>query len=207
MHDLPLLVFNHRFKFQDSVCNVCHNLTILCVNTSDITIITVSRLTRSFLSFKHMEDVGLFCPPSLPLPILTFVLEQQWCSNLVSSFSPFVVEIMKLFKTMNRPSPLDLWCHSLPYMVKNLFCLFRRHKTSWSQLWRHKHVIIGNTNKSGINKRLLMWDMWRCFKKMQVKYFLYVSLILEILYLSSTKRSYPMTFCKNLSKFSQNVLK
>ena len=33
--------FNHRFKFQDYVCNGCHDLTILFVNISDTIIITV----------------------------------------------------------------------------------------------------------------------------------------------------------------------
>ena len=33
--------FNHRFKFQDSVCYGCHDLTMLCLNISDIAIITV----------------------------------------------------------------------------------------------------------------------------------------------------------------------
>ena len=33
--------FNHRFKFQDSVCSGCHDLTMFCLNISDITIITV----------------------------------------------------------------------------------------------------------------------------------------------------------------------
>ena len=33
--------FNYGFKFQDSVCNGCHDLTILCPNISDITSITV----------------------------------------------------------------------------------------------------------------------------------------------------------------------
>ena len=33
--------FNHGFKFEDSVCNACHDLTILSVNISDIVIITV----------------------------------------------------------------------------------------------------------------------------------------------------------------------
>ena len=41
MHDLPLLVSNHGFKFQGSVCNGCHDLTMLNVNISDIAIITV----------------------------------------------------------------------------------------------------------------------------------------------------------------------
>ena len=33
--------FNHGFKFQDSVCNGCLDLTMLSVNISDIAIITV----------------------------------------------------------------------------------------------------------------------------------------------------------------------
>ena len=34
-------IFNHRFKFQDSVCNGCHDLTMLSVDISDIAIITI----------------------------------------------------------------------------------------------------------------------------------------------------------------------
>ena len=33
--------FNHGFKFQDSVCNGCHNLTVLNANIRDISIITI----------------------------------------------------------------------------------------------------------------------------------------------------------------------
>ena len=36
--------FNHEFKFQDSVCNGCHELTIVCPKISDIAIITVKNL-------------------------------------------------------------------------------------------------------------------------------------------------------------------
>ena len=36
--------FNHGFKFQDSVCNGCHVLTILCLNISDTAIITVKNV-------------------------------------------------------------------------------------------------------------------------------------------------------------------
>ena len=35
------LFFKYGFKFQDSVCNGCHYLTMLSVNISDIAIITV----------------------------------------------------------------------------------------------------------------------------------------------------------------------
>ena len=33
--------FNHGFKFQDFVCSVCHNLTMLSLSIGDIAIITV----------------------------------------------------------------------------------------------------------------------------------------------------------------------
>ena len=33
--------FSHGFKFQDYICIGFHNLTILCLNISDIAIITV----------------------------------------------------------------------------------------------------------------------------------------------------------------------
>ena len=44
MYDLPLLVFNHGLKFQDSVCNGCHDLTMLSLNISDIAIITTQNV-------------------------------------------------------------------------------------------------------------------------------------------------------------------
>ena len=37
-------LFNHGFKFQDSVCNGCHDLMILCFNRSDIAIITAKNV-------------------------------------------------------------------------------------------------------------------------------------------------------------------
>ena len=39
--------FNHGFKVQDSICNGCHNLTILSLNLTDIAIITVKGLNYS----------------------------------------------------------------------------------------------------------------------------------------------------------------
>ena len=36
--------FNCGFEFQDHVCNSCHYLTILCLNLSDVAIITVKRV-------------------------------------------------------------------------------------------------------------------------------------------------------------------
>ena len=36
--------FNHGFRFQDSVCNGCHDLTMSSVNISNIAIITVKNV-------------------------------------------------------------------------------------------------------------------------------------------------------------------
>ena len=36
--------FDHGFKFQDSVCNSCHDLTMLCLDISNIAIITVKNV-------------------------------------------------------------------------------------------------------------------------------------------------------------------
>ena len=33
--------FNHGFKFQDYVCNCCHDFTMLNVNTGDVAITTI----------------------------------------------------------------------------------------------------------------------------------------------------------------------
>ena len=42
------LFFNHGFKFQDSVSNGCHDLTMLCPNISNIAIIIVTALQIIF---------------------------------------------------------------------------------------------------------------------------------------------------------------
>ena len=36
--------FKHGFRFQDSVCNGCHDLTMLSDNVSDIAVITIKSL-------------------------------------------------------------------------------------------------------------------------------------------------------------------
>ena len=42
--------FNRVFQFQDSVCNSCHNLMILCLNVSNIAIITVKVVDYHYIT-------------------------------------------------------------------------------------------------------------------------------------------------------------
>ena len=57
MNDLPLLVFNHRFKFQDYVCNSCHDFTMLCFIRSDITITTAKNIDYRCIIYKSKSKV------------------------------------------------------------------------------------------------------------------------------------------------------
>ena len=45
------------FLFQDSACKRCHYLTILCLNISDITIITVKNVGYRFI----IHDIKKYC--------------------------------------------------------------------------------------------------------------------------------------------------
>ena len=49
---------NPGFKFQDSVCNGCHDLTILCLNISNIAIITVA-IVALFITLANMRQLRL----------------------------------------------------------------------------------------------------------------------------------------------------
>ena len=65
--------FNHGFKFQDYVCNGCHDLTMVCFNLNDITIITVKNIDYRYiihdisksevinlLEIAVLENVGIY---------------------------------------------------------------------------------------------------------------------------------------------------
>ena len=67
MHDLSLLVFNHTFRFQDSVRNGCLDLTMLSVNISDIAIITIKNIDYCCIvhNIGKSEATNLFKNPAL----------------------------------------------------------------------------------------------------------------------------------------------
>ena len=52
---------NHGFKFQDYVCNGCHDLTMLCVNISDTAIITIKNVVYHCIihSISKSETIHL----------------------------------------------------------------------------------------------------------------------------------------------------
>ena len=72
---------NHGFKFQDSVCNGCHDLTMLRLNISDIAIITVKNVDQKivvlFITLANLKQ--LICWKILCLKIVGTY--KEYCFN------------------------------------------------------------------------------------------------------------------------------
>ena len=49
--------FNHVFAFQDGVCNDCHGLSMLCLNVSNITVITVKSFDYCCIIHNSKSEV------------------------------------------------------------------------------------------------------------------------------------------------------
>ena len=64
MYNLSLFFFNHRFEFQASLCNGCHNFTIACLNLADLAIITVKGV-----DYRVIHDISK--PEAISLKLST----------------------------------------------------------------------------------------------------------------------------------------
>ena len=51
-----ILIFNHGFKFQDHVSNVCYDLSMLCLNISNIAIITVKNVDYCCIIHNNVKS-------------------------------------------------------------------------------------------------------------------------------------------------------
>ena len=73
------LVFNHGFKFQESLCNGCCDLTILSVNISDIIIITVKNVDYSCIIHNISKSEAINLVENSVLEDL--VIYKKYCFN------------------------------------------------------------------------------------------------------------------------------
>ena len=66
-------LFNHRLKFQD-LCNDCHDLAMLCLNISNITIIPVKNVDYCCIihNISKSEAINLAVSAVLVLFFFTF---------------------------------------------------------------------------------------------------------------------------------------
>ena len=85
--------FNHGFKFQDSIYNGCHDLMMLCLNISDIAIITVKIVDYRCIvcNISKSEVINL---------LKNSVLED--CGYYFFSFAIYkMVDGMDIYKSLN----------------------------------------------------------------------------------------------------------
>ena len=51
--------FNHGFKFQYSVCNGCHDLSMLCLDIRDIVVITVKNVDYCCIMYNTSKSEAI----------------------------------------------------------------------------------------------------------------------------------------------------
>ena len=69
--------FNHGFKFQDYECNCCHDLTMLCPNISNITIIDYRFIIRNISQSEAINLLKMVCLKYVAIHIKKFCLNFQ----------------------------------------------------------------------------------------------------------------------------------
>ena len=99
--------FNHEFKFQDYACNACHELTMLCLNISNITIIAVKNVDYHCIihNISKSEVINLL----VKYIVLVF-------SPLITVFLHFLFSIYKMVDIMDIYRYLNI---SIGTVIKN----------------------------------------------------------------------------------------
>ena len=113
--------FNHGFKYQDSVCDGCHDLLMLCVNIRDISIVADAEVDyRCIIPDVRKSEAVHF--------LENFLLDQGWiqgsssCANEEVAFPSS--EIKKQAKRMFK--------RSLEVLSDNIFGVLFRNSTTES---------------------------------------------------------------------------
>lgn len=90
--------FNHGLKIQDSVCNGCHYLTMLCLNISDITITTAKGVL--FMALANLNQFiyqKILC--MMIVGIYKMYMKQKNYKGLVIYFTRYVPnKLMKILR-------------------------------------------------------------------------------------------------------------
>ena len=83
-----MILFNHGFKFKDSVWNGCHDLTMFSVNISDITIITVKNDDYRCIIHNISKSEAIYLLKSAVLEDRGYMY-QKYCRKFQSIQSRF----------------------------------------------------------------------------------------------------------------------
>ena len=131
--------FNHGFKFQDFVCNGCHDLTILSVNIRDIAIITVKNVNYRCIihNISKSEAINL---------LKNYVLEDRgyiYKKNIALNFSLcttvfFLLFLFSIYKMVDSTDIYKSLNINIGTVMKNLEMLkFVPNHLKTKKLCRH----------------------------------------------------------------------
>ena len=77
--------FNHGFEFQNSVCNVCHDLAMLSANISDIAIITIKNIDYRCILSANISDIAIITIKNIDYPCIMHSISKYKAINLSES--------------------------------------------------------------------------------------------------------------------------
>ena len=127
--------FNHEFKFQDSVCNGSHDLTMLSVNISDISIISIKNVDNrcTIHNISKSEAINLLKSSALEDRGYIYKKILSWTS--IKSLDISIGTVMKnpeMLKFLpDRLKTKDMWKHAvkkLPYLLDMFMINIRLNK-------------------------------------------------------------------------------
>ena len=109
-------IFNHGFKFQDYVCS-CHDLKVLCLNKSDITIITVKNVDYGCIIHVISKSEAINLLESAVLKECSYISKiLPWFSVYSRHFLFFLFNIYKMIDIMGIYKSLNI---SIGTVMKN----------------------------------------------------------------------------------------
>ena len=94
--------FNQGFKFQGSVCNSCHELTILSANISDIAIITVKNVNYRCIIHNISKSETFNLLKFLFLKIVYIYIYKNIVLNFSLLKAVFLLFLLSIYKMVEK---------------------------------------------------------------------------------------------------------
>ena len=90
--------FNHELKFQDYVCNGFHDLAILCLNMSDITIFTVKNFDYQCIIHNISKSEAIHLLESAVRENRGYIYIYKYCLSFYSIQDSFFLSFFIYYK-------------------------------------------------------------------------------------------------------------
>ena len=133
--------FNHRFQFRNSIFNSCYDLTMLRVNISYITIITVKGINYRCITHDVTKSEAIHLWLTI---VRIYKMQIREINNKNRVYNYYFDNLIKVKKLETK----NIFIDEINYM--NLVIIYTRHvrKKSIKMLSLHDHESIGKTEEN-----------------------------------------------------------